>query len=145
MAASLRGREPRSRGTSTVESRYQAVQWIPWLGTLVCMWKWYIKWSHEMWAYKSNIQSLIHVTISHLYHACYMSQHPIPFHLVILIALREKCKLWSSPLSNFKSNARITGQALLTFYSGGLPAVQIWSSGWVSSLRYFVFFLRPWR
>jgi hypothetical protein len=29
MVASLRGREPRSRGTSTVRSCYQAVQWRP--------------------------------------------------------------------------------------------------------------------
>jgi hypothetical protein len=33
--ASLREREPRSRGTSTVGSRHQAALWRPWLSTLV--------------------------------------------------------------------------------------------------------------
>jgi hypothetical protein len=38
MAASLRGREPRSGGSSTVGRRYQAAQWRPWLRTVVFVW-----------------------------------------------------------------------------------------------------------
>jgi hypothetical protein len=38
MAASLREREPGSRGMSTVGRRYQAAQWRPWLRTLVFVW-----------------------------------------------------------------------------------------------------------
>jgi hypothetical protein len=38
MAASLRGREAGSRGTSTVGRGYPAAKWRPWLGTPVCVW-----------------------------------------------------------------------------------------------------------
>jgi hypothetical protein len=47
MAASLRGREPRSRGTSTVRSRYQTAQWRQWLRTLGLVRQWFAKCSHE--------------------------------------------------------------------------------------------------
>jgi hypothetical protein len=48
MAASLRGREPGSRGTSTVGSRYQAAHWRPWLRTLMSVWQWSVQCSHEL-------------------------------------------------------------------------------------------------
>jgi hypothetical protein len=60
MAASLRGREPRRRGTSTVGRCYQAAQWRTWLRTLVCVWQWSVKCRHELCVKvfnKSNYQS----------------------------------------------------------------------------------------
>jgi hypothetical protein len=42
MIATLHGREPESRGTSAVESRYQ----VTWLRTLVCVW--FVKYSLEL-------------------------------------------------------------------------------------------------
>jgi hypothetical protein len=49
MAASLRGREPGGRGTSTVGRRYQAAHWRPWLRTLASVWQWSVKCSHELY------------------------------------------------------------------------------------------------
>jgi hypothetical protein len=54
MAASLRGREPGNRGTSTVGSHYQAALWRPWLRTLVFVWQWFVKCSHELCVKVSN-------------------------------------------------------------------------------------------
>jgi hypothetical protein len=48
MAASLRGRESGNRGTPTVGRCYQSVQWRLWLKTLVCVWQWFVKCSHEL-------------------------------------------------------------------------------------------------
>jgi hypothetical protein len=56
MAASLRGREPGNRGSSTVQRCYQAAQWRPWLVILVCVWWWFVKCSHEL--YKSPINQI---------------------------------------------------------------------------------------
>jgi hypothetical protein len=54
MAASLRGRELGSRGTSSVGNRYQAAERRPWLRILVCVWLCFVKSSHELCVKVSN-------------------------------------------------------------------------------------------
>jgi hypothetical protein len=69
MAASLRGRESRSRGSSTVGRCYQAEQWRPWLRTLVFIWQWFVKCSHELCvkvSSKSDYQSEPHPSFNHM-------------------------------------------------------------------------------
>jgi hypothetical protein len=48
MAASLRGHETGSRGTSTAGRGYQAKQWKPWLRALVFVWWLFVTCSHEL-------------------------------------------------------------------------------------------------
>jgi hypothetical protein len=59
MAASLRVREPGSRVTFTVGRCHHAAQWRPWLRTLVFVWHWSARWSHEL--YKCAIKPVINL------------------------------------------------------------------------------------
>jgi hypothetical protein len=54
MATSLRGHEPRSKGTFTVGRCYLAKHWRTWLRTPAFLWQWFVKCSNELCVKLSN-------------------------------------------------------------------------------------------
>jgi hypothetical protein len=104
MTASLRGREPGSRGSSTAGRRYQAAQWKHWLRTLIRVWQWFVKCSHELYKGPINL-----ITNSNPVY-----NHPImwQYHCHKLIYFTYSCPCRFTP-------------------PGEIAPVTLWIGGWV--------------
>jgi hypothetical protein len=90
MVITLQGHEPRCRGSSTVGRGNQAVQLRPWLQTLVFVWWWFLKCSHEMFKSSINrlpIQTSSLVTLKHAYNITAVTIVVVIIIIIVVISI----------------------------------------------------------